>query len=116
MKTDTQSLDQCCKCGTPRSELKEIPWARGTDAIICKRCRQTEVDEKIAAFQDKLKEDDFALEYNSDPICPHCGTGQSVDDDSDFYEDGEYVKTCGYCDLDFKMTTDFSITYTTEKP
>jgi len=107
--------DNCKDCGKSRSEMKELPWTRklndGSWGIQCKKCRITEVENKINEFQEK----EIDTEYCDNIICPHCGNEHESDCENPiFYNDGEHVFQCRYCDNEFNVITDISFSYTTE--
>lgn len=45
--------------------------------------------------------------YNSDPVCPHCGTEIKVLEHHwiNLYEPGIHQKVCPYCHEQFKITS-----------
>ena len=96
--------------------MAEVPWATslgdGTWEIICKPCREQEINEKIEAFQNSEPD----TEYCDEIICPHCGTKHEVDGESGaFYVDGDHEFTCGECYMEFSVYTSVSYSYTTKK-
>lgn len=110
-----QQNSHCVKCGTPREDLNEIPWATRRDGIwtiICKPCRATEIEEQIEAFQ----KNPVDTEYTSNVICPYCGEEHEPDgEDSSFYTEDLHQFDCYNCSNSFNLETSISISYTTSK-
>lgn len=111
----TEQKENCMTCGTPRSELAEIPWGRfidGTQYIQCRPCRKKEIETQIACFQ----QSDPDTEYTNNIVCPYCGEEHEQDGESGaFYNDGEHEFDCGNCHHSFKVETMISFSYTTTK-
>ena len=105
----------CIICGTPRSELNEVPYGvyrNGEWLIKCKPCSQRLIDEQIKAFEDSGETTD----YEDDIICPYCGSKHEADSEtSAFYTDGEHDFDCGTCSNSFTVETMVSFTYSTHK-
>ena len=49
-------------------------------------------------------------------VCPYCGfINKGEGENPEFYEDGDYIYTCDYCNEKFNMNTYVSYSYTTSK-
>ena len=61
-------------------------------------------------------EDDEELYHYVGAVCPYCGFINKGDcENREFYEDGDYIYTCDYCNKKFNMNTYISYHYTTSK-
>ena len=81
---------------------------------MCYRC-QTEknIDDVKARI---LSGEETSTDCERDVICPWCGEVIEEDCETDvFYEDGEHVFDCPYCDKEFALSTSVSYTYSTER-
>lgn len=117
-RTSIQTImkDNCKRCLKHRNELNETPWGTkledGTWGIICKPCREIEINEKIQAFQESEQETDF----EDNVICPYCGGVNEANGESEvFYNEGYHEYDCGDCGNKFEVETMISYYYTTRK-
>ena len=61
-------------------------------------------------------EDDEELYHDLGAVCPYCGfINKGGGENPEFYEDGDYIYTCDYCNKKFNMNTYVSYSYTTSK-
>lgn len=72
-------------------------------------------------YLDDLKEeimngDTYSTSCEDKVICPWCGEVQEYDfDDHEIYEEGEHDMICHLCDKSFRMQTNVSYYYDTER-
>lgn len=102
--------NRCNDCGTHRSELKDTPWGL-SNGFRCKPCQDRLDKERLEEALEKRKDMSDWDFYNSDTVlCPHCGSDNGTDE----FEDG--VFECYVCEKEFKLSLNYSVTYSTEIP
>jgi hypothetical protein len=107
----SQTEQHCKECGTPRSQLKEIPWGLLCGEIRCKPCASKMHEEKKQAAIAEAKEkghDELDCLLTDEIICPVCA---SVISDDDIHESTEME--CDVCDAVFELEVEYSKSYTT---
>lgn len=58
------------------------------------------------------EETEFDHDYMDEAICPHCGHDNGCDTDHDSME---YEEECGSCKLEYRVTLEYSVHFTTAK-
>lgn len=97
----------CKVCGR---ETWVLPW----EEHLCYSCVEKQWDEKIKKDIQSGEATETSCE---DKIyCPWCGEVYEDDDDYELmYQDGEHEVTCYSCEKPFKVTTNVSVHYDTER-
>lgn len=97
----------CKKCG---KETFVLSW----EEHLCRSCRDAMWDEKIKA---DIQSGEVTETSCEDKIyCPWCGEVYEGDDDYELmYQDGDHEVTCYHCEKSFKVTTNVSVSYDTER-
>jgi len=100
----------CVDCGIPRKELTSTPYGVIDGAFRCKDCQDNRNKETLKTALKKretMSELDFR---NSDTVlCPYCGSDNGTDE----FSDGEYE--CSVCTKEFRLSLNYSVTYSTEE-
>lgn len=107
--------DVCWRCGTPRSELKEIPWGC-EEGIECKRCADTQHQiEKIEALakMERVEYDEWDYTGLHSITCPYCNL--EFEECCEYYESSSEKVECPRCDNVFEVTAEHSVTFTTRR-
>lgn len=97
----------CKICGR---ETDILPWQNH----LCYTCREREWDEKT---KEEMQSGETTETSCEDKIyCPWCGEIYEPYDEYELeYVDGVYEVTCNHCEKPFKVTTNVSVTYDTER-
>lgn len=107
--------DVCFRCGTPRSELKEIPWGV-LEGIQCKPCadKQHQI-EKIEALakMERVEYDEWDYRDKNSVTCPYCNL--KLEESHKYYESSSEKVECPRCDNVFEVTAEHSVTFTTRR-
>lgn len=83
-------------------------------ATMCYKCQAEKNLEDVK--KSILSGEATSTDCENDVICPWCGEVIEGDcETSEFYEDGEHVFACPYCDEEFTLSTSVSYTYSTER-
>ena len=105
-----EAHDVCSVCKTPRKELTESPW--GTrQGIICKPCESARQDKAVEDYQ-ATEPGEWDFHHNDAPKCPHCG--YEMQDAYELGDCSDYERECGNCGRDYLITSEVSVTYSTE--
>lgn len=56
-----------------------------------------------------------STDCESEIFCPYCGQIYEIDDAYELYEEGDHEVYCGNCDKNFRVTTNVSYHYDTER-
>jgi hypothetical protein len=100
------TIKSCERCGkTFNSYLYET---------MCYKCQK---EKNLEDVKKSIVSGEKTSTYGEDDvICPWCGESIEADcESSEFYEDGDHVLQCPYCDKEFTLSTSVSYTYSTER-
>ncbi len=104
--------DFCVTCGTERKKLTETPWGH-RKGFMCVPCEKKQKERLLREQMEKRANmSDHDFEYNSEILCPHCGSKQY---DGDGIGNQSAELECDLCEKKFRMEPDFSVTYSTYK-
>ncbi|VVQ38412.1 hypothetical protein PS943_05855 [Pseudomonas fluorescens] len=104
--------DVCRRCSIHRSKLTETPWGH-TDGWTCKPCQDAEDAQAKATALAKVAEgeyDEWDYRCQDECKCPHCATVIHIE--SEDY--GDKKMECDTCGGQFELTTEYSVTFTTQ--
>lgn len=103
----------CVTCSKHRSEFKEAVWGM-RNGWQCEACYQAEKAARRKAALEAFDEKNFKpwrFKYQDSVKCPYCGTKHEFDYDGD----NEVNLECDTCDHTFKLTIDYTPSYSTER-
>lgn len=104
--------DVCVDCGVHRSELTGTPWGVSNGRWRCQPCQTTLDNIRRAEALEKTNTEEYCKYDYIDQdtvLCPHCGTDQGTGDVR-----GDFSDTCDVCGGEFKVTVEYTVTYSTE--
>ena len=98
------------KCRICGRETHALPW----EDPLCYSCQEKQWDEKI---KEEIQSGEATETSCEDKIyCPWCGEIYEDDDDYELmYQDGDHEVICYDCGKSFKVTTNVSVHYDTER-
>lgn len=102
---------KCAVCAKTQDECKNEGirlWPEPSKGrSICHTCREIEIEDEIAEFQ----ETDTDTDYTDEIICPHCG----YENDRSEIDESDDDMTCGHCGREFSMEMHVQVHFTTVK-
>ena len=111
--SDCNEHNVCAGCSRHHSEFSEEVWA-GNAGWVCGPCNKARHEKEkaaaLAAMPDEYDASDFY--GRDDVVCPYCAYEI---DGGDYHQADSEVVQCERCDHSFKVSADYSVTYTSER-
>lgn len=105
---ECEKHDVCSLCSIPRKEVKGNSVWGGSKGWICKPCMEAKNLERRRQAFANLDGEEPDCSYNSEIICPHCGSKISNDD---IHENQDIE--CHVCEGEISLEVEYTAYYST---